>query len=213
MTQKQMQTENFGKNKKNQSANDIKTAEKIPRKTGYIVVIVLLLALLILTNLFAYFGVLQKILPTTTPAFVLGQSATIDAKENSSNAICFSFNGSAVTGIFYQHPIFVKIPVTDEKLLIRAKMQIQTEQGERFVQIATDTNWTQGQDGYVYFDNFAQSGQNILLSNGYVLPNFVSDQHKSYNLCVIVETLSESTNFKEIWALPQDFEIIDQTTD
>lgn len=206
MTQKQMGSS--GK-----TIQSVKNAEKLDRKTGYIIVIVLLFALLIGTNVFAYSGVWFKLLPNTNPIYTLGKTATVDLLPNSSNTAAFTFKGAAIRGVYYQHPIMAQMTVTSQNFVVRAKMTVQTESQQIPVQIATDSNWIVGDDGYAYFENLVTGGQKILVANGYVLPDFCADQSKSYNLCLIVETLEQNTDFDKIWSLPQDFELLTQTID
>lgn len=185
----------------------------LQKKTGYIVTIVLLSTLLIASNLFSYFGIWQKLIPDTNPVFLPGKVTTLDAKLNQANAVSFTLKGSAVTDVFYQHPISFQMPTTTQKYVVRAKMQLDTGASQIQIQIATDSNWTQGEDGYVYLNNTVGSGQKVLISNGYILPEFEADQTKTYNLCMIVETLAQSTNYAEIWTLPQNFVLLEPTLD
>ena len=189
------------KKNKNQTRN---AKNELPKKTGYIVAIVLLSALLIASNLFSYFGIWQKLVPDTNPVFLLGKATTLDAKLN---------QATAVTNVFYQHPISLQMPTTTQKYIVRAKMQLETGANQISIQIATDSNWIQGEDGYAYLNSAVGSGQNVLIANGYVLPEFEADQNKTYNLCLIVETLAQSTNYAEIWTLPQNFVLLEPTLD
>lgn len=195
---------------KNQTRN---AKNELPKKTGYIVAIVLLSALLIASNLFSYFGIWQKLVPDTNPVFLLGKATTLDAKLNQANAVSFTLKGSAVTNVFYQHPISLQMPTTTQKYIVRAKMQLETGANQISIQIATDSNWIQGEDGYAYLNSAVGSGQNVLIANGYVLPEFEADQNKTYNLCLIVETLAQSTNYAEIWTLPRNFVLLEPTLD
>lgn len=178
-------------------------------KKGYIVAIIILSLALVGTNLLTYFGIWQKIIPETSPIFPLGKQATIDISLNSANALSFNFKGSAVNGVFYNQVVSLKMPITQNKFLIRAKAGVDTERAQYPCQIANDSNWIVGEDGYYYLSSFAISGQKINLANGIILPKFEANQQKAYTLTFVVESLQADFDYYNIWNLPQDFQLND----
>lgn len=190
-----------------------KKIKKSQKKIGYIVAIVLLSILLVGTNLLSFLGVWRNLFPSLQPMFVLGKQANIEVELNSSSSVAFEFKGSAVTGTYYNQLLFANMPITSEKYLLRAKAVINTGQTNVFAQIASDSTWIQGDDGYYYFTLYALGGQTISISNGLVLPLINTIQDKTYSLIVTVESLSASVNYQNIWDLPEDFKINDIVED
>ena len=190
-----------------------KNVKKSQKNIGYIVAIVLLSIALLGTNLLSFLGIWRNLIPAVEPMFVLGRQANFEIELNSSSSIAFEFKGSAVNDTYYNQPIFAEMPVTENQYVLRAKAVVNTGQYNAFAQIASDSNWMQGQDGYYYFTMYALGGEKICLSNGIVLPKLNTLQDKTYSLIVTVESLQTSEDFQNIWQLPQDFKIVNIVQD
>lgn len=194
----------FEKRKKN---------KKRQKNIGYIVAIVILSVLLVGTNLMSFLGAWKNLIASPEPVFALGKQATIEVNLNQSSSIAFNFKGSAVMGTVYNHLIYVSMPVTSQRYLLRAKAVINTGETNYVATIANDSNWVQGDDGYCYLSVYALGGQTFSLSNAIVMPDIVTVQDKSYNLIITVESLSENVDFENIWSLPENFVIRDIVND
>ena len=194
----------FEKRKKN---------KKRQKNIGYIVAIVLLSILLVGTNVMSFAGAWKNLLVSAEPVFALGKQATINVNLNQSSSLAFNFKGSAVMGTVYNHLIYVSMPVTSQRYVLRAKAVVTTGQVSYNATIASDSNWILADDGYCYLTVYALGGQTFGLSNAIKMPDINTIQDKSYNLIVTVESLSENVDFANIWELPDDFVIRDITLD
>ena len=165
------------------------------------------------SNLLTFFGIWRNLLAFVEPVFSLGKPAVIKVMPNSSSSVGIEVKGSFVDNIYYHQPVYIEMPVTSEKYIIRAKAYISDGKVNYPVKIANNSNWVAGNDDCYYLSSLALGGENISLANGVILPKFNNKQESTYTLIISIESLHEDTDYENIWTLPDNFNLVQVVQD
>ena len=182
--------------------------EKKQTNKGYIIAIVLLSALLVISNVFGYVGLYSKLdFLKTEPSVLIGDKVSLDLAENASSSTSIMFKGSFVKNVSYLSKTTAKAPTSFSQSVLRAKYKIVGEGGTNFeILPMTDSSWVNGEDGYFYYSFKINAGESANLANGFVIPKFNSKQELIYSIIVQCECLNENQNISLIWqTAPKDW--------
>ena len=120
----------------------------------------------------------------------LGDPVTISITQGGASASSLTFSGNAMPGSVYDQAIGVSTPAGTSDALVRAKLTItNTDGASTNVEATTTDSWTEGEDGYYYYNGTMAASSNVDFITAITIPTSLTneDANKTFSITVIVE--------------------------
>lgn len=159
-----------------------------------IVVISILLLVAILLCIYMYSSIYYQIFNTN-----LGNDLIFEINDYGNLVKSISYPSTLVGNLDYKQKSFLDIKDLNQSLYVRAKVSFSKINNEFIdIKINTSENWTEGEDGYYYFNQPIFLDDKIEIFDKITL---INEQTSSKNsvLSVLVETLPIEFDVGNIW--------------
>ena len=160
-----------------------------------------LLAVLILVLVLGLTGQLFYSPHMATNHVLLGEDVKINLTQDASSVSTLSFNGSCLPGDRVMQNVELYLPFEGEDCYVRANFYISSSNGDRnVVKLNKLPDWTEGTDGYYYYNGPLTIGQTVSLTDVIILPEDMSlSSQKVYTIVIATETIRSSLTITSIW--------------
>jgi len=170
----------------------------------YIFSICALLLLILIICILAFTGVFYGVQVDKITSVPLGTDITISIGANDCNAFSFAVSGGVIPNEKIAQNINIKNTST-EKIFVRVKSVIVALEDNCKIDMSNLNNWVKNGE-YAYFLKEINQGESVGCAKNLVInEEYELSSKYNYNIVVIVESLGENFDVKNIWNLPLNF--------
>ncbi len=173
---------------------NIKTKKRVSGSTIAIIALsILLVASISIGVALAYFTANADV----TGDITLGNPVNINVTQGGASVSTLTFGNDALPGTVYDQTIGISTPADTTTALVRAKLTITNTDGASTNVTATTTDsWTEGSDGYYYYEGAVNASSNIDFITAVTIPTTLTneDANKTFAINVVVEAIQQANN-------------------
>ena len=196
-------TEMSSANGTSSNMTNAQSATKSRGMSGSTFAIIALSLLLVASIILGVTGAFFTGSATVEGTITLGDPVTIGITQGGASASSLTFDGVAMPGTVYDQAIAISQPASTSDSVVRAKLTLNNAGSASVnVEAITAGDWTNGDDGYYYYNGIVKAGDSHDFVTSIKVPTSLTneDANKAYSVNIIVEAIQYANGAaKEVW--------------